>query len=348
MISKSFDNIKIPSNLDNIIDKAVDKVYKEKIKKNRIKNKIAIAVALFLIILSVGITKPAIANNIPLLKSVFEEIQESIFFRGPYSEYATSINEKVVDNGVSITLSEVLCDGEYIYVSYLIETDKAFNYNKIEDNEGVENFQNNILEYNGYGKTSFSMKKINNGFLEGRFLNDHTFVGIEKYDLTTLNKDIPDKFSLNIRIDKISASNGRESDIREGKWNFSINVIADRSLTKTIEVNDINKDGIGIAKITVNPFEIKILTNHNKNLSKVGIPYRINVQNEKGVSLNSRLVSYSKSDATGIFQKDEFSENKIRVILYTEVLGDKDSSGGRKILGKDIIFEKEYDLKINN
>ena len=104
--------------IHNGVQKAILETSEAKInKKKKLTGAICATIAL---ILALGIANPALAAKLPI-GNVFEAIEKNLFFPGNYSQYATSVNETTTSNGVDITLSEILCDGQYLYVTYIVE-----------------------------------------------------------------------------------------------------------------------------------------------------------------------------------------------------------------------------------
>ena len=219
MNKKDLDKINLPNNLDDIIDEAINMANEDK-KKNKIKGKgykkvfknIAAGLA---IITGIGVGTTTLAYGVPIIKNAFERIQKEIWNKGDYSKYATEVNQTVSNNGVGITLSEILCDGQNLYVSYVIESKEPFKYIKykydpVKDyditKEQAEKIEKMQLDYAAEAKVSFTDSELDNSGvsgLEGRFIDDHTFVGVEEYNLTSLNMKIPDEFEFTINFNTI-------------------------------------------------------------------------------------------------------------------------------------------------
>ena len=65
----------------------------------------------------IHVTNPAMAENIPIIGSVFTYIQDVIDFKGDYKEYATGTDERVQDHGITISMTEAYCDGAKFILS---------------------------------------------------------------------------------------------------------------------------------------------------------------------------------------------------------------------------------------
>lgn len=363
MNKKDLDKINLPNNLDDIIDEAINMANEDK-KKNKIKGKgykkvfknIAAGLA---IITGIGVGTTTLAYGVPIIKNAFERIQKEIWNKGDYSKYATEVNQTVSNNGVGITLSEILCDGQNLYVSYVIESKEPFKYIKykydpVKDyditKEQAEKIEKMQLDYAAEAKVSFTDSELENSGvsgLEGRFIDDHTFVGVEEYNLTSLNMKIPDEFEFTINFNTIVEEGWnieRDKDnVLEGTWNFKVPVKVDKLLSKCIEVNAINNDGIGIKEVIATPIKLKVVTNgydREKN------DYWVRVYDEKGnilrTSSGEELSSYGEYLST--IAKEGEDIKKIKVEIYKPFVDEN---------GKDyfhdpretILYSKEINLE---
>ncbi|ELC8345464.1 MAG: DUF4179 domain-containing protein [Clostridium perfringens] len=363
MNKKDLDKISLPNNLDDIIDEAINMANEDK-KKNKIKGKgykkvfknIAAGLA---IITGIGVGTSTFVYGVPIIKNAFERIQKEIWNKGDYSKYVTEVNQTVSNNGVGITLSEILCDGQNLYVSYVIESKEPFKYIKykydpVKDyditKEQAEKIEKMQLDYAAEAKVSFTDSELDNSGvsgLEGRFIDDHTFVGVEEYNLTSLNMKIPDEFEFTINFNTIVEEGWnieRDKDnVLEGTWNFKVPVKVDKLLSKCIEVNAINNDGIGIKEVIATPIKLKVVTNgydREKN------DYWVRVYDEKGnilrTSSGEELSSYGEYLST--IAKEGEDIEKIKVEIYKPFVDEN---------GKDyfhdpretILYSKEINLE---
>ena len=355
-MNNKLNNIKIPDNIDEVIYKGVNKAVMDKKIKNQKNNKLIGSVAAGIgIMFAIGVVTPTSAN-IPIIGGVFEKIQDEIGFSGNYSSYATSVNETVYDNGIGVTLSEIYCDGESLYVSYKVESEEKFQYTKYEydserdydiTEEEAEKIVGNQLLYSGDGKVNFSSKTLNNhgvaGF-EGKFIDDYTFVGVEKYDLEDMNIDIPDEFEYEITIKNLRCVpwRGDEKDqVLNGKWSFKIPVKVDRESSKIITVNEINDEGYGVKDITVTPFEIKIVTEHKSD--KKILDYYVEAYDENGNRLDMDNQRWNEDNSITTIQSKGKEYKSLEVVLYKEILKKVDENTST-VEGYEDVMRVKIDL----
>ena len=145
---------------------------------------------------------PAYAENLPILKSVFEFFGKSgDYTNNQYLKYATPVNQSVTDKGYTLTVNEVVADDNLIVVSYTAKGTKPFS-KEFSDMPYV------------FGDLNQSGKLLTNGTGQGKLLDEFTFAGYVSY---FVGKDsIPKKLDLNFKVNQI--------DTTHGKWNFSFTV----------------------------------------------------------------------------------------------------------------------------
>ena len=287
MNNSKYNEINIPDNLDERIVEGIKNAKLEKIKNNRRKRNRAIGTiaASLIVVTTLVIANPALAAKIPIVGSVFESIEKNIYFPGNYSQYATSVNETAYSNGVGITLSEILCDGQSLYVTYIVENEKPFKYTSWGDSGLMD--MNQLITSEAYNKVDFTDEELDNsGFagLEGRFINENTFVGVQKYHLSSLKSEIPDQFTFQTKINLIENYGVNANDksyYKWGTWAFKIPVTVDKNLRKTIDLSEqeIESDIVKVNSISITPFDMIVDVNY-----KIGNwnDYRVVIYDETG------------------------------------------------------------------
>ncbi|MDD6794649.1 MAG: DUF4179 domain-containing protein [Clostridiaceae bacterium] len=338
-MNMDYDNIKIPDNIDEFIDRGIKNAIK-KSKKKRIKVRALKIVATFTIfIVGVGITSPATAAKIPIIGNVFETIEKDIYFPGAYSEYATSINQTVHSNGIDMTMSEILCDGESLYVTYIVESKKPFKYTSWGD-EPLS--MNQLITNEEYNKVDFTDEKLDNSGiagLEGKFVDENTFVGMERYKLTSLNTEVPDEFTFQVKYTSILTHSLDEERIKDevtGTWAFKVPVKVNKDISKEIKLNNVGNNAISFDSVILTPFEtiINITFKDEKWHS-----YYINIYDEKGNELlpsEGHIVKGTNNKMIDIFQVLPAEDKRIRIVV--EKMGDTEEQ-------KEIVFDEYINVK---
>lgn len=330
--NKEFNNIKIPENLDEFIDKAVDTAYKKN-KKNKFKKASGIIAAGLSCLMILGVAKPTIASAIPPLQILFGKLQARLDNGGKDVEYVTSVNQSVENNGVEVTLTEISLEGKYLYVSYIVKSDTPFRTN---DNEISEN----QLLYDSREKLSFTNEALDSSGiagLEGKFVDDNTFEGVERYDLSSLESEIPDSFEFEILINLFRCLPQKGDDraelMRVGDWGFKVNVNASNDDSKTIEVNSKNEDGIGVKKVIVTSQEILVTTQHKEGIHSMS--YIIDVTDTSCKNLKCTEQSWNTTSSELCFDRADLKDDKLIVNIFSNI----DENKG------ELIFSKEINLK---
>ena len=126
-IHDEMSQISVPEDLDEKTYQSILSAEKT-VQKNRFRKKCAWSVLSCLVIIFgiIHVANPAMAENIPIIGSVFYYIQDVIDFKGDYKKYATGTDERVQDHGITISMTEAYCDGANLFVSYVIESQKKF------------------------------------------------------------------------------------------------------------------------------------------------------------------------------------------------------------------------------
>lgn len=258
-IFKLFNGIKIEESEFNDVDDEVYSIQKERIKK-KLNKKIkgerklkvlkygSIAVAIGLVSsIGIGTVSPTFAKNIPILNSITQVLNDKFGGHGDYAKYSQVVNKSATDNGVTLTINEVIADDSKIILGYTIKSNK-----KIEDLEvvGLSKF----LMINGKHLGS-------GGGAVGNYVDDCTFVGSEEIH-TALPQDSK-IYDITLNVDSIMSI--------KGKWNIAFTASKDE-LVKKSEVFKPNKKidlkgaDITVDKVVMSPIDISIfITGNYKN-----------------------------------------------------------------------------------
>lgn len=319
------DDIEVTSKDIKEIKKQVFKNIKINKKQNSVIKRMTIVAASISLVFTVGFINPALAEKLPIIGAMFKLIEKNVESPADYSKYAASLNEAVSDNGIKVTVSDILCDGEGLYVTYKIESKEPFKY-ELDGNEPLDSDQ--LLENEDYHKVSFSDNELVMGKvsgLDGKFIDEHTFVGMKKYYLNSLGKEIPDNFDFEVKITSLTthvSDNNSKSQIFNGSWAFKVPVKVDKSISKNININYKTDSGFSIDSIIVTPFSVVINSTNPDNEH-----YNMKVIDDKDKKLKSdggRLLDGNKKISYfGALSKDCKS---LRVIIYKNKLEQKEST----------------------
>ena len=215
---------------------------------------------------------PKLLENIPILRSIFVDMQEDMGYSGDYNYIGEELPDMYTEtvNGVTVRLSEIYCNDQALYVSFTMESEDV-----IPDTDLL-----NCLTVEATGDLSY----WDPGHYEGanvleysdgtaRRINDHTLAGVARFDLQRTKVDtsaydaeenfteneIPENFTMEFGIQSISLweeGNGIDNiKSFSGPWTFALNVNKNTSDIQVIETG-VNETGIGFEKIVKDRFEI--------------------------------------------------------------------------------------------
>ena len=364
-MNNQFNNIKLPNNIDDVIDLGVEKACAQKKNKNK-KFKIKVASTILIITTTLtilGIKNPAFASSIPLIGGIFEKLQDKINFSGNYKDYSSNINEISHSNGTSVTISEALCDGESLYITYKIESKKPFKYTTSDeslinyiDNSNIGVKENELMQIleEGTIKTNFSNIEIPTATsgIQGTYLDKNTFIGAAKYDISELNTTIPKDFKLNINLKALTLPSTlpeldkniviHKNQVLFGNWKFSIPISTNESLVKIIDINKSNKNGSSLDRILITPFEIKLQGKTEKiQASKLGgetHQYVISLKDDKGDLISSSSQTFQDGKYSVILERKSINLKSLTLSLFEEILGIPDENGNTNIIDEKTLF----------
>lgn len=279
--------------LENIEDLVKKRKTKQmnRIHKNGIKSTWVKAAAAAGIIITTGsifcYTNPVAASKLPIIGNIFERVEEDVTYSGNYNKKEVlQDNEKVTETekasetenvsvkqnkdnrytaknkGITITASEVYCDGYSVYLTAKVESETGGFQNIPEHytrrfgektSKAISTY--GTWEIDDLGAESFS-ESID---LEGKAVDDNTFVGMLKLDL----KQYSEKAGM-LKLNLTELWYDDEDDMYKkepthrikGEWKLEIPYSVDKEQCKEIAVNTKNKDGFGIQKVFVSPYQV--------------------------------------------------------------------------------------------
>ena len=210
-------------------------------------------------------TNPALAAKIPFIGKIFTEVQQTVTFSGTFDDKAEVLNtegssEVEIQNpmyiaesdGITITASEVYCDGLSIFLTAEVNMEQG----------GFDNISGNLLYLEGSWKLAGDNegKMLVNNNLEGKVIDNQTFVGMLKLDLdeADLQNGVCD-----LQLSMIGYDDLNELDADDisafhkynAEWNLSVPFTVDTEAAKTIEINK-ESNGYCLRKVFVSPYQV--------------------------------------------------------------------------------------------
>ena len=235
----------------------------------------AIAAAAVICIIGIGglgYFNPVLAARIPLIGGIFEQIEDDIKYSGDYSNRASFLpNEDSTDNtdasdysaydkGITLTASEVYCDGYSVFLTVIVETEDA-DFTKIPkyNNRSAAQF------YIGgtWSIDGNSLEQLAYAIFEGKVIDSHTFAGL-------LKMDFEEKFEgsgeLSLNVTSLGYDDATMLDSKDmvshwidGNWNIVFPLEANGNDTKTMTVGE-TKGNITLEDVIVTPYQVIVHT----------------------------------------------------------------------------------------
>lgn len=247
--------------------------------------------AVFVCVIVVCLANPVMASKLPLIGNIFAQVEKDISFSGDYSKKAQKLvpeeteaaaedtdTEKeysATDQNISLTASEVYCDGTSVFLTLAMEKPDSLGvmwaYADQYKGWGDGSGETDIVQMLGRFSINGSEAKDYDFSLQGKQLDDTSFVGVTKINLEQELgvSDMP--YELQITVDTLNWSDQShtvKSDIGgdgledvclfTGEWSLTIPVTVTGDEVQTYELGETNADGLGIQKVMVTPYEVKV------------------------------------------------------------------------------------------
>lgn len=195
-------------------------------------------------------------------------------------------------NGITIMLSEFTYDKNSIYMGVTIKKDEPFPEG-FKHSKYIEGYQ---LDYDMLGVYATAEFRDENGNkmnefeeygmaatpteVRGTFIDDYTFTGIMAADFSGIKtpEEMPDSFNYNLNIEHIFCDDYLdvhketgyipeygETEYNEygivhykGNWDFDIDISYSSGKITTVNIDEINENGEGIATVSKTPYVINV------------------------------------------------------------------------------------------
>lgn len=266
---------------------------------------------------------PVAASNLPIIGKIFEQVEEDVTYSGDYAKkevlqdviQVEDTAEKSVytakNKGITITASEVYCDGYSIYLTAKIESKKG-GFNNIPSyfTRRFGDKTSQIISTDGAWEVNGEEEIFpsSNDF-EGKAVDDNTFIGMIKIDMEQYSAN---DGTLHLKLSDIwydeeeNMNDNIEPSTRiKGNWELVVPYSVDKEQTKEILVNKKNKDGYRIQKVFVSPYQVIVFSD---------VPY---------TTLSAD--DYTKEDFENTWAETnkELIANGEKPVTYEEVLEEK-------------------------
>lgn len=257
------------------------KVFKKIATKNTMKPKkqyFLIAVASLIIISSftLSATFPALATKVPIINNIFALFgNDEHYVFEEYDNHSTDIGVTRESNGISITTTNAVYDGENITIAYTITSERDLGERPVLKGKlMVEEFGDRYKD-NGYFE-NYIVEKI----------NDREYAVIYIYQLLKGSK--PDTLHVTWTGDSVLNLNNAHQ-ATSGIWSFQFSLDKLENTTKKYTASDVSTEDkgivVGVTKITQTPVsstiylselvDERVVSHEEKELRAVSIDYLI-------------------------------------------------------------------------
>lgn len=217
-------------------------------KKNHLPKSLSVAAA-FLVASSITLTLafPTFAAKLPIVGNIFElfnDDEKYVFEK--YDTHSTDIGVTKKSNGISITVTDAVYDGENITIAYTLESDKDLGERPVlEGKLDAEEFHNMYKDYGFFPK--YITKKI----------SEHEYAGLFIYQLIKGPK--PDE--IHVTWDGDSVLNlANINHIFPGDWSFQLTLNKLEGETQQLSQAGIHSESNGVDVTLIKMTETPVST----------------------------------------------------------------------------------------
>lgn len=334
-----FNDIKIPDNIDEVTKKAVRRGIKYK-KRNNYKRIMIASVASLGLIISLGISNPSIADNIPILGDIIDKINYALRNNDSFKDNIDDINQSSTYEGLTITIEKAMYDGNKVYIEWRLNTEnpfketeymKALEIHKDENgkieyklNNDFPNFKINGIKHSGYSYEPSKVKFVDEMTLQGNIIFE--FDVINQVDLDTIDFEMDFELRSNELDEK---GNHKKLD---GKWSFNFPVSSNKEDTKSIAVNK-TKGEFTLHQVLLTQMSVSIdITAPKEYYNSFDIMEAVEVRDNKGNILWATSGNYQNHDDVN---NEKISQLRYKQRYDLELIGDD-------IKYIDVIFYGEW------
>lgn len=277
------------------IKKNLNKRINGKQKRKALKYGSAVAAAGLASMIGIGTLSPTFAANIPVLSSIIQVFNDD---QGEYAKYSKILNQGVTDNGITLTINEVLADESKLMIGYTITSKDKLN--KHENIEIGHTFAD--MEVNGeYSDPSGGT---------GKFTDNYNYVASSEYDLYSVKS--AKNLNVDLKFDEVAGV--------KGKWKFAFSVSKEDIFNNTAIFNPKQKiefpdSTITIEKVVLSPLGT-YLSLSGVNKEKQEVPHSLfNYSDwfafdDQGVELSPKAIGGGESDGKKFTSQMEFMRMK--------------------------------------
>ncbi|WWR16985.1 DUF4179 domain-containing protein [Lachnospiraceae bacterium JLR.KK008] len=236
---------------------------------------VAVVAATVIGILGLGYFNPVLAAKIPLIGKIFEKVEDTVTYSGDYVDQKTVLTNEdhagnldtsdytISDKGITLTASEVYCDGYSLFLTVNIESEDG-DFTHIPKHYTGMNVTDDRTAAGFYIGGTWSVDGSSPEWLENTFdgevIDNHTFAGMLKINLAEKHTGSGE---LNLNVSGLGYDDDRMLDGEEisashwtdGSWNIVIPFEVNGTDVKIIEVGE-KKGNITLEDVVVSPYQV--------------------------------------------------------------------------------------------
>lgn len=219
------------------------------------KEKLA-ATAVVLVIIGGGVlaVNPSLAAKLPLIGSIFQQVEKEAVYSGEYKNSEQIKPEETSclsaeNQGIKLTASEVYCDGFSVYVTMQMQSEQ------IDFSKETKR----ICVKTRYGFQKQITQEDSDILIDGKCVDKHTFIGMMKFDKTDVIKE-DEKLSIQILTIYF-----REESL-SGRWDFEIPYTVYEEGSREIAVNKNLSSHLMIKNVFISPYQIVVFTKETEGV----------------------------------------------------------------------------------
>ena len=253
-IYKRFSALKIDPKIDpmHVEKEEKDKVKSLKLKKRRnrhfIRNTVVAAALLSLSLITFSIAFPAIAAQMPIISSMFSLFQGQSQVVNDYAPYTSEIGMTKESNGVKVTVTDAVYDGETVSIAYTMDSNTDLGWHPE---------LNGLFTVKEQGEDAYTPVRYMTERIEG-----YKYAGVFLAYLMSGEK--PE--TINVEWQGNAIRNTKDKRIlKEGEWSFEFELQAIDHETVDLVGIEIEDQGfqVNVDKITNTPVSNVIYLAHD-------------------------------------------------------------------------------------
>lgn len=222
-----------------------------------------------------GYFHPVLAAKIPLIGKIFERLEDDITYSGDYSNRGTVLTREdpagsrntsdysISDQGITLTASEVFCDGYSMFLTVTVESEQA-DFTHIPEHYTGLNTADDRTAAGFYIGGTWSVdgdtpNQLANTF-EGEVIDSHTFAGMLKVNFA---EKLPGNGTFRLNVNGLGYDDNRMTDREEisashwtdGSWKLALPFEVNETDVKTIKLDE-KKGDITLENVVISPYQV--------------------------------------------------------------------------------------------